>query len=95
MSADRQPSLKDRREAARLKTRVEIWLDPGGFSPAIACHLADISNSGARIECDVADLPEEFILAVGEVKHVARVVWRRQKLIGVAFKKETQQRRVV
>ena len=53
------------------------------------CHIADISDSGARIvlesECE---LPEHFILLLsrrGDARRRCRLVWREGLILGVAF----------
>jgi hypothetical protein len=78
---------QERRAAARLKFLLDAWADPGGVAPAIPCEVIDRSTTGAKIDCGAADLPDVFILAVGQERHVAEVVWRRQTLVGVAFRK--------
>ncbi|WP_363350668.1 PilZ domain-containing protein [Methylocystis echinoides] len=77
---------EEKRVAARLKSYVEAWADPGGVKPAIPCVVIDISTTGARIDCK-AELPDQFILVFGQARHLAKVVWRRQTLFGVAFRK--------
>ncbi len=77
----------ERRGAARLNYLVEAWADPGGVRPALPCEIIDLSTTGARIDCGAAVLPKLFILALGHERHVAEIVWRRQTLIGVAFRK--------
>lgn len=56
---------------------------------SLLCHIADISESGARIvlesECE---LPERFVLLLtrkGEARRRCRLVWRDGLTIGVAF----------
>ncbi len=77
----------ERRAAPRLKLLVDAWADPGGVKPAIPCEVIDLSTTGAKIDCGAAALPDVFILALGPERHVAEVVWRRQTLVGVAFRK--------
>jgi hypothetical protein len=80
----------ERRIATRLKSFTEAWADPGGFETAVPCRVMDISMMGAKIECQGAVLPENFVLHIGAAKHLAQVVWRRQTLVGVAFQKGVQ-----
>jgi hypothetical protein len=58
-------------------------------TPLIACSIADISQSGARLalELDV-ELPDTFILlltARGSTRRHCRVVWRNGMTLGVEF----------
>lgn len=58
-------------------------------SPPLACAVADISASGARInlENDV-ELPSEFILLLtpnGRTRRHCRLIWRDGLSIGVKF----------
>lgn len=91
LSADRYIKpvrvIEERRTEPRLKAFAEVWADPGGMDPAIPCRVIDISRTGAKLDCGAAALPELFVLAVGETRHVAQVVWRRQTLVGVEFQK--------
>jgi hypothetical protein len=55
---------------------------------AIGCTVKNLSASGAALEfVSVLDIPDRFSLSVrGEqLKHPCRVVWRKDKRIGVAF----------
>lgn len=58
-------------------------------SPLIACSIADISQSGARLTLALDDkLPDKFILlltANGGARRNCRVVWRDGQTIGVEF----------
>jgi hypothetical protein len=55
----------------------------------IACEIADISDSGARLALkQQSELPETFMLlltAAGDVRRHCHVVWRNEKNIGVEF----------
>jgi len=58
------------------------------------CHIADISEIGARIvlenECE---LPERFILLLsrkGDARRQCRLVWRDGLTVGVAFSAQPQ-----
>jgi len=57
--------------------------------PPIACEIADISHTGARIVlANELELPDRFILmlnANGDARRVCRVVWRDGVTIGVEF----------
>jgi hypothetical protein len=84
------PAGDERRMATRLKSFTEAWADPGGFETAVPCRVMDISMMGAKIDCHGGVLPENFVLHIGAAKHLARVVWRRQTLVGVVFQKGVQ-----
>jgi hypothetical protein len=58
-------------------------------SPPIACAIADVSASGARLnlENDV-ELPPEFILLLttnGQARRHCRLIWRDGLTVGVKF----------
>jgi hypothetical protein len=65
------------------------WLHLGEGLPRRKCAVADISDSGARL--DVAapqDLPDHFVLmlsASGSARRLCRMVWRSPNQIGVQF----------
>lgn len=86
-SRQRTAVLSDRRAAPRHKSYADVWADPGGMEPAFPCRIVDISTTGAKIDGLGATLPDNFVLHAGQAKHVARVVWRRQTLVGVEFQK--------
>jgi hypothetical protein len=56
---------------------------------AIACEIADISDSGARLALEQqSELPETFMLlltAEGDVRRHCRLVWRNETHVGVEF----------
>jgi hypothetical protein len=58
-------------------------------SPPIACSIADISETGARLMLEHdQELPENFLLlltANGGARRNCRVVWRTEAVIGVEF----------
>jgi PilZ domain len=53
------------------------------------CAIADISDSGARLQLEAeCELPERFILLLtkgGEARRHCRVVWRDGLFVGVEF----------
>lgn len=77
----------ERRIAPRQKSFSDVWADPGGMEPAIPCRVIDISTTGAKIDCPYGTLPDRFVLTVGNARHVAQIVWRRQTMVGVEFQK--------
>jgi hypothetical protein len=83
-----QIALADERRAAlRHKSFSDVWADPGGMQPALPCKVIDLSTTGAKIDSPYGTLPDRFVLTVGNARHVAQVVWRRQTLLGVEFQK--------
>jgi len=58
-------------------------------SPALACSISDISDSGAQLHlANDVELPEKFILlltANGGARRLCRVIWRDGLSIGVKF----------
>lgn len=66
----------------------KILLDRKGT--LLACSLADISETGARITLETErELPERFVLlftAQGETRRRCRVVWREGTTFGLAFR---------
>jgi hypothetical protein len=60
-----------------------------GKTPPIACSIADISQTGARLALQHdEELPDTFILlltANGGARRACRVVWREGQTVGVEF----------
>jgi len=58
-------------------------------APLIACSIADVSESGARLTLERDDeLPDKFLLlltANGRARRHCRVVWRTGVIVGVEF----------
>lgn len=82
------PAGDERRIALRYKSLAIAWADPGGVAPAIACRIIDISGTGAKLAHNPdAQLPDEFVLHTGHVKHYAKIVWRKTNQVGVEFEK--------
>jgi hypothetical protein len=81
-------SMKDKRKAPRRPMRYTAWiaLAPGKLH---GCVLADISDTGGRIDVENADaIPETFMLWLarnGSARRKCSVVWRTPRQIGVAF----------
>ena len=78
----------ERRRLPRRRTRLSIavvWDDPAEYARAT---VKDISELGARLLLDEdANTPDEFdvIQLTAGVLHEAKVVWRAEPFIGVAF----------
>src|SRR5262245_65380783 len=81
----------DRRASPRQALGRDVLLYTEDGKPIGACHLCDVSATGARL-CMPArtmnKLPEEFILVLAKrakVNRRCRVVWRSQDEVGVRF----------
>ena len=83
-SHDPKPSSQEQRARIRFVTRLEARVFPG----FLACHIADVSNRGARLQFkDRAEVPDALILVEwnGGRGYECRVAWRRGLEIGVEF----------
>lgn len=89
LSAPKSPSDDERRVAPRQKIFVEAWADPGGTAAPVLCKVLDISQTGAKIAEPSENLPNSFSLRIGSITHVAKVIWRNQRELGVEFKTPT------
>jgi PilZ domain len=80
--------MKDKRKAPRRTMRYTAWivLAPGKLQ---GCVMADISDTGGRIDVDNSEsIPANFTLWLarnGSARRKCRVVWRKERQIGVAF----------
>jgi len=79
---------RDQRKAKRRLMRYTAWLarKPGDL---LGCVLSDISDTGARMTVQEPDtVPDRFLLMLsrnGKAKRLCRVVWRKDKQLGVHF----------
>lgn len=79
---------ENRRKFKRQQIRYAAWiaLKPDGLH---TCILADISDTGARIEVANSDnVPDHFMLWLannGSTRRACSVVWREPQQIGVKF----------
>lgn len=68
--------------------RYTAWIAQKG-KPLHGCVVADISESGARLNVeDLETIADEFMLVLsrrGDAQRKCRVVWRKQRQIGVEF----------
>ena len=80
----------EKRKNPRKALRYNAWLSFPG-SKARGCMVADISETGARLDIDAPnDLPENLLLLLtgdGKARRKCRVVWRSAHQIGVQFDK--------
>jgi hypothetical protein len=82
---------KDKRKALRRQMRYTAWVAVEG-EPLHGCVLADISDTGCRIDVDDSKpVPDSFMLLLalnGAAKRKCRVVWRKERQIGVTFERK-------
>lgn len=86
--------LEDRRDAPRIQLAGQhtMRLDPADGRAPIECPVLDFSITGVRLEvpCNPT-LPSEVQLLIGELAHKARIIWRKDAVIGVDFIEAHQQ----
>ena len=79
-------SFEERRDAPRvdLDGEYSMRLDPGDGRAPISCLVLDFSVTGVRLKLpdDVA-LPTDVQILIGNLSHNARVVWRKDNVVGV------------
>jgi hypothetical protein len=81
----------ERRRSPRQNLGRDVLMYFEDGKPIGACHLCDVSATGARLAMAphvLAKLPEEFILVLAKQAKVhrrCRVVWRGHDAIGVRF----------
>jgi len=82
--------LKDKRKNTRKALRHTAWLTADN-SPLHGCVVADISDTGAKLDVENAEnVPEKFVLLLAKrtgPRRLCRVVWRTEHQIGVHFEK--------
>ena len=80
----------DKRRSRRRPLRYSAWMALEN-DKLHGCVLADISDTGARLDVDDAEaLPERFMLLLsgtGSAKRSCRVIWRSPGQVGVAFER--------
>jgi PilZ domain len=76
----------------RRKIQRHRVLKPGTISfnrgGGIDCTVRNLSPSGASLDvASLVGIPDEFILIIGgdHDQHPCRVIWRKEKRIGVIF----------
>jgi hypothetical protein len=79
----------DKRRARRHPLRYAAWIDSGDNTPSRRCLVADVSESGARIELDTpAELPKQFWLLLsrdGKVHRRCEVIWQTGEHVGARY----------
>jgi hypothetical protein len=79
--------MQERRKTIRVKTLLAGTVSYGGGLTA-DCAVRDLSPSGARVSCSVAnELPDEFELHLPSRgrAHRVKVRWRVDRDLGVSF----------
>jgi hypothetical protein len=81
-------NVAERRASQRRRTYKVARIGFGGGRAVINCLVRNVSETGAclGVESPVG-IPDEFNLVFesGEPSRMCRVMWRKAKLIGVAF----------
>ena len=78
---------ENNRNAPRSRTLKAGTIEFGGG--AINCIVRNVSETGAALEVESPlGIPEEIVLVVpvDRLKRLCRIVWRKEKRIGVEFK---------
>jgi PilZ domain len=77
---------QERRDTTRKHTFIPAFLFTSVGAPLGKCFVKDISERGARLVYSVnGELPDQLLLTMGMERQYCRVMWRRQKEIGVQF----------
>jgi hypothetical protein len=86
-----QPAKRggEKRRMRRHPLRYAAWVAIGDNSPAKSCMVADVSETGARLELETSDdLPKEFWLLLsrdGKVRRRCEVVWQAGDQVGARY----------
>jgi PilZ domain-containing protein len=79
-------TVEERRDDDRvdLDGAYSIRLDPCDGRAALTCEVLDFSVTGVRLKLpgNVA-LPPDVQVMIGDITHDARVVWRKDDVVGV------------
>jgi hypothetical protein len=79
----------EKRRVRRHTLRYAAWVAIGDNSPAKGCTVADVSETGARLELAAPDeLPKEFWLLLsrdGKVRRRCEVVWQTGDQVGARY----------
>ena len=81
----------ERRRSPRQALGRDVLMYSDDGKPIGACHLCDVSATGARLAVTqrvLAKLPNEFILVLArqaKVHRRCRIVWRGHEAVGVRF----------
>jgi PilZ domain len=79
----------EKRRMRRHPLRYAAWVAVGDDTPAKGCTVADVSETGARLELESpGDLPKEFWLLLsrdGKVRRRCEVVWQTGDQVGARY----------
>lgn len=78
--------LEDKRKLRRTRVLKTAMISFGGS--AISCTVRNLTLSGAMLDVESPlGVPREFtlIIASDEVRHECRIVWVKEKRLGVSF----------
>jgi PilZ domain len=74
----------DQRSAARRRVLKVGTIEFGGG--ALSCRVRDRSDTGAMLDVpSPIGIPDQFVLATDGSRIPCRVIWRKEKRIGIAF----------
>jgi len=79
-------TIEERRDADRvdLDGAYSIRLDPKDGRSHLTCEMLDFSVTGVRLKLpDNVALPSDVQIMIGDITHNARVVWRKDDVVGV------------
>jgi hypothetical protein len=76
----------ERRQRPRARTLKEARIVFNDRRSVIDCTARNLSASGAQLHVpNVASVPNEFELWIGDVRHKAKIIWKEVGRIGVAW----------
>nr|WP_044585912.1 PilZ domain-containing protein [Bradyrhizobium sp. LTSPM299] len=79
-----QPSTEEQRAAPRRRVLKKGTIEFG--SEAIPCTVRSVSASGAAIEVNSPLwFPDRFVLAVDGERRPCRIVWKKERRLGLTF----------
>jgi len=84
----RTKEVSDRRGAPRIEVggAYSMRLDPRDGREPLHCPVLDYSVTGVRLKlADDVALPQDVQIVIGELSHNARIVWRKDGVVGVDF----------
>jgi PilZ domain len=75
----------EHRVAARHRVLKGATIEFGGST--ISCTIKNLSETGAALEVSPLGIPAEFTLVGEGFRRPCKVVWRKEKRIGITFNK--------
>ncbi len=84
-----------RRDTRRPISKLAELIVDGGNSPAIKCHVVEISDNGARVVTHLTvRIPEFLVLRFSDCpEHRVRRCWTKGKVFGFEFVRDGTERR--